>query len=112
VENNCFPIDTTYYIKLRDPAATDLRYLYWVLQSLDLPSLRGGAGIPGLNRKDVYEKHQIPVPPIEVQREIVAEIEGYQDEIALLKAEIQSREVAIEGVIAKVWSGDQEGSAT
>jgi restriction endonuclease S subunit len=43
-----------------------------------LPSLKGGAGIPGLNRNDVYEKHRIPLPSLTVQREIVAEIEGYQ----------------------------------
>ena len=45
---------------------------------MDLPNLKGGAGIPGLNRNDVYEKHQIPLPPLAVQQEIVAEIEGYQ----------------------------------
>ena len=45
---------------------------------MNLPELRGGAGIPGLNRTDVYETHQIPLPPLEVQKEIVAEIEGYQ----------------------------------
>jgi len=45
---------------------------------LNLPELRGGAGIPGLNRTDVYETHQIPLPPLDVQKEIVAEIEGYQ----------------------------------
>ncbi len=78
VDDNCYPIDTTYYVKQRDPAASDLRYLYSILRSLDLPSLRGGAGIPGLNRTDVYEKHQIPLPPLEVQREIVTEIEGCQ----------------------------------
>lgn len=78
IEDDCFPIDTTYYVKQRDPETSDLRYLFWLIRSLDLPSLRGGAGIPGLNRKDVYNKHQIPLPPLEVQREIVSEIEGYQ----------------------------------
>ncbi|WP_353227682.1 N-6 DNA methylase [Novosphingobium sp.] len=78
VKDNCYPIDTTYYVKQRNPAASDLRYLYSILRSLDLPSLRGGAGIPGLNRTDVYEKYKIPLPPLEVQLEIVAEIEGYQ----------------------------------
>lgn len=35
------------------------------------------AGIPGLNRNDAYELH-IPLPPLSIQEEIVAEIEGYQ----------------------------------
>ncbi|NNM66174.1 MAG: N-6 DNA methylase [Burkholderiales bacterium] len=78
IEKNCFPIDTTYYVKQTNPAESDLRFLYWLLKTLNLPELRGGAGIPGLNRTDVYETHQIPLPPLEVQKEIVAEIEGYQ----------------------------------
>ena len=78
IEKNCFPIDTTYYVKQTNPAESDITYLYWLLKTLNLPELRGGAGIPGLNRTDVYESHQIPLPPLEVQKDIVAEIEGYQ----------------------------------
>ena len=78
VESNCFPIDTTYYVSIVNPDRTDLRYLYHLLKTLDLPGLREGAGVPGLNRNDVYQKYKLPLPPLEVQREIVAEIEGYQ----------------------------------
>ena len=78
IQENCFPIDTTYYVKQTNPSESDLIYLYWVLKSLKLQELRGGAGIPGLNRSEVYQTHQIPLPPLEVQKEIVAEIEGYQ----------------------------------
>ena len=78
INSDCFPIDTTYYVKIVDTNRTDILYLYHLLKTLDLPSLRGGAGIPGLNRKDVYDKYKLPLPPLEVQREIVAEIEGYQ----------------------------------
>ncbi len=78
IESNCFPIDTTYYVKMVDPERTDVKYLYHLLKTLDLPSLREGAGIPGLNRNDVYQKYRLPLPPLSVQQEIVAEIEGYQ----------------------------------
>lgn len=78
IERNCFPIDTTYYIKQKNTAESDLRYLYWMLKTMSLPEMRGGAGIPGLNRTDVYGAHKIPLPPLEVQKEIVAEIDGYQ----------------------------------
>lgn len=78
VEEDFFPIDTTYFIKLTNQETADLRYVYYVLRALNLPALRGGAGIPGLNRTDVYQEHRIPLPPLEVQREIVAEVEGYQ----------------------------------
>lgn len=78
VEEDFFPIDTTYFVKLTNHETADLRYVYHVLRALNLPALRGGAGIPGLNRTDVYQEHRIPLPPLEVQREIVAEVEGYQ----------------------------------
>jgi type I restriction enzyme M protein len=78
IDKSCFPIDTTYYVKQTNPVESDLKYLYWLLKTLNLPALRGGAGIPGLNRTDVYETHQLPLPPLEVQKEIVTEIEGYQ----------------------------------
>lgn len=78
IEQDCFPIDTTYYVKQTNSNQSDIVYLYWVLKSLKLQDLKGGAGIPGLNRTDVYQTHKIPLPPIAVQKEIVAEIEGYQ----------------------------------
>ena len=103
VESNCFPIDTTYYVKLNDPERTDVLYLYHLLKTLDLPSLRGGAGIPGLNRNDVYEKYKLPLPPLEVQREIVAEIEGYQDEIEKHEIAIADEKQKIQAAINRVW---------
>ncbi len=110
IEKNCFPIDTTYYVKQTNPAESDLSFLYWLLKTLNLPELRGGAGIPGLNRTDVYQTHPIPLPPLEVQKEIVAEIEGYQKEMERLKTEIGAQEKKIQETIASVW-GEQAPAA-
>ena len=90
IQENCFPIDTTYYVKQTNPSESDLIYLYWVLKSLKLQELRGGAGIPGLNRSEVYQTHKIPLPPLEVQKEIVAEIKGYQKVIAGARAVVDN----------------------
>ena len=90
VESNCFPIDTTYYVKLSQPSHTNLTFVYFMLKSLDLPSLREGAGVPGLNRKDVYARHKLPLPPLEVQQEIVAEIQGYQKVIDGARAVVEN----------------------
>jgi restriction endonuclease S subunit len=48
-----------------------------MLKSLDLKFVNTQSGVPGLNRNDAY-KLMIPLPPLDVQAEIVAEIEGYQ----------------------------------
>ena len=90
VEENCFPIDTTYYVKRINPETIDIRYLYHLLKTLNLPSLRDGAGIPGLNRNDVYNKFKLPVPPLKVQKKIAAEIESYQRVIDGARAVIKN----------------------
>ncbi len=55
--------------------------------------------------KSKFCELEIPLPPLEVQRKIVEEIEGYQAEIADLKSIIAEREDAIETAITKVWGG-------
>ena len=56
----------------------DRMYAFWTLRSME-PSITGsdGAAFASINKGDV-EKIGIPLPPLEVQKEIVAEIEGYQ----------------------------------
>ena len=76
IDRDCVPIDTTYYVQLKSESVL-LRYLFYVLQQLRLTNLRDGAGVPGLNRNDAYEK-EIPLPPLEEQEQIVAELEGYR----------------------------------
>jgi type I restriction enzyme M protein len=74
---NGFPIDTTFYIKLENEDKVELKYLFHILKSADLKNVNTQAGVPGLNRNDAY-KIQIPLPPVAKQKEIVAEIEGWQ----------------------------------
>ncbi len=76
-EKNGFPIDTTFYIKLENEEKIKLDYLFHILKSLNLQSVNTQAGVPGLNRNDAY-KIQIPLPPLEIQRQIVDEIAAHQ----------------------------------
>ena len=76
-DKNGFPIDTTFYIKLEKEDKITLQYLFHVLKSLNLQSVNTQAGVPGLNRNDAY-KIQIPLPPLETQRQIVDEIAAHQ----------------------------------
>jgi type I restriction enzyme M protein len=52
-------------------------YLYQVLKYSDLSSTISGAAQPQITRQSIAP-YQIPLPPLDVQKEIVAEIEGYQ----------------------------------
>ncbi|MEG4534734.1 N-6 DNA methylase [Microcoleus sp. D2_18a_D3] len=71
-EENNTPIDTTFYITLLSEEVT-LKYLYWQLKGLKLNELKGGTGVPGINRNDAYAL-KIPLPPPPVQEKIIEEI--------------------------------------
>ena len=51
--------------------------------------MMGKGSYPSINQKDV-ESVQIPLPPLEVQQEIVAEIEGYQKVIDGARAVVEN----------------------
>ena len=68
------------------------RYLYHVLKNLENKIMQGkqGAGIPGLNRKVLFNLI-IPVPPLSVQREIVRILDSFTSLEAELEAELEAR---------------------
>jgi type I restriction enzyme M protein len=78
IDKNCFPIDTTYYIKITQKTDINVKFLYYMLNNMNLQELKGGGAIPGLNRNDVYETKKIPLPPITIQKKFVAELDSYQ----------------------------------
>jgi len=63
-----FAIDTTYFI---DATQThhDLRWLFYLLISIELDAISKDTGVPGLSREDAYSKI-VPVPPFSVQKKI------------------------------------------
>ena len=60
------------------PSSVLARYAFYVLRGLE-SEITGNAGatFASINKSDIAEI-EIPLPPLEVQRELVAEIEGYQ----------------------------------
>ena len=61
------------------PIGADPAYVYTLLSTkfAYFQSLADGAAIPGITRGQVFGL-EIPLPPLDVQKEIVAEIESYQ----------------------------------
>ena len=76
-KQNFWPIDTTYYVKLKNPD-NDLRYWYYVLKTLGLNKLNSHSAIPGLNRDIAYIK-LVPLRSMLEQKKI-ADILGSLDE--------------------------------
>jgi len=72
--------------------AVERRYLFHVLKSkqAEIQSSATGAGIPGLSRAALGAA-RVPVPPMEVQQEIVRILDTFTELEAELEAELESR---------------------
>ena len=86
-DKNCTPIDTTFYVELSDETVADLKFIYHMLKSLNLPSLKRGSGPGGINRNTIYGL-QIPVPLLNIQEQFAAEVEELEAEINKAQAVI------------------------
>lgn len=71
-EDKFWPLDVTYFVTF-DESEYDLKFIYFILKQLDLPSLATGVK-PGINRNNVYAL-EVDVPEINEQRKIVTALE-------------------------------------
>jgi hypothetical protein len=93
---------------LRPSARIDGKYLALVLDSEGVREQANRTAV-GAAQKTVsltsLRDFTIPLPTLEEQQRIVAEIEGYQNEIARLESEIAANRERIQTVIDAVWNG-------
>ena len=114
---NCWPIDTTYFV--RGSQFLSSRFSYYLLRSLNLNKLETSTAIPGLNREKAYDE-EILLPPLPEQHRIVAKIEELFSELdkgienlktaqAQLKVYRQALlKHAFEGKLTTQWRADNQ----
>jgi type I restriction enzyme S subunit len=74
----CWVIDTAFYLKLKDRDAVEPRFAYYQLKTVNIDEIDSGSAIPSTSRPAFY---QIPInlPPLQIQRKIVAILAAYDD---------------------------------
>lgn len=89
------------------------RYLYFLLKNSEqiLMQAKHGAGIPGLNR-DKVKNLIMPVPPLEIQEEIVRILDRFAEYAAELQAELQARKEQYEYYRNKLLTFAKIGGGT
>jgi len=87
-KNNCWPIDTTFYVKPKKNGYS-LKYMFYLLSSvgLDRDELVKSTGVPGLNRNNAYQQD---IEFLDIKYHI-----EFENEILLIEKEIQNQEQAI-----------------
>ena len=90
-EEPCFASDTTFFID-ESTSRNHLRWIYWLLQTLQLDEGTDEAAVPGLNRETAYAR-DVLVPPPSQQRAIA----DYLDrETARLDALVAEKDVLLD----------------
>lgn len=109
-EDRFWPLDVTYFVTF-DEYHHDLQFLYYLLTTLDLPSLAKGVK-PGINRNEVYSQ-RTTVPPLTEQQRIVTILDEAFDGIATAKANaeknLQNARALFESHLQGVFSQRGEG---
>jgi restriction endonuclease S subunit len=107
-EKSGWPIDTTYFVKLKD-GSISLKFCFYLLQTLGLTTLNRSTAIPGLNREDAYESNCL-LPTIEDQTEIVRLVEQHfalADSLEKhLKTAKQRVDNLTQSILAKAFKGE------
>ncbi len=82
-EERFWPLDVTYFVKF-DEQQYDLKFLYYLLTTLELTKLARGVK-PGINRNEVYSE-RTKAPPLAEQQRIVSLLDEAFEGIATAKA--------------------------
>jgi restriction endonuclease S subunit len=102
VEGKVWVNNHAHILEFEEPATQSFTETY--LNSIDLSNFITGAAQPKLTQANL-NKIEIPLPPLEIQREIVARIERERAIVAGNRELIQIYEQKIKKVIDKVWEG-------
>ena len=89
VDTPFWNVDTIFYTEV-DTQQIDVKYLYYLLAKEHLENLNKAGGVPSLTQS-ILNKIMLPIPPLEVQNEIVRIFDHFTNLAAELQAELQAR---------------------
>ena len=102
----------SYLIRLRFPLECVHPYYYWVFAQSDAywnqaKALMTGGGQPQFNGNAI-KQIKFPLPPLETQQAIVAEVEAEQSLVAANRELVERMEGKIRAAIGRVWGDRQD----
>jgi len=103
------PIFVSDAFSIKGTELCSTKYLYYLLLNMQdkIYATKKGAGIPHVHIKDV-ENFKIPIPPLDVQNEIVRILDTFTSHAAELQAELQARKEQYEYYRNKLLTFDKD----
>jgi restriction modification system DNA specificity domain protein len=93
VEGEFWTVDTIFYTEIA--SELDPKFFFYKMKTMRLSQMNEAAGVPSMNQKKLG-RIQIPLPPLEVQREIVRVLDQFTTLEAELEAELEARQAQYE----------------
>lgn len=107
VDTPFWNVDTIFYTEV-DTQQIDVKYLYYLLAKEHLENLNKAGGVPSLTQS-ILNKIMLPIPPLEVQEEIVRILDHFTNLAAELQAELQARKEQYEYYRNKLLTFNKTG---
>jgi type I restriction enzyme S subunit len=104
-EEQCFVIDTAYFVALKTDI--ELKFLYHLLNFVDLKSVTAQTGVPGLNRDRAYSL-KCKIPPKSKQFEIVEMISTMDEVVNKTESILAETQNLRSGLLSDLLSGEHE----
>jgi type I restriction enzyme S subunit len=108
-EAKFWPLDVTYFVTF-DEKQYDLRFLYYLLETLNLPKLAKGVK-PGINRSEVYSL-AIRVPVLAEQKRIVSVLdeafEGIESAKANAEKNLQNASDLFDSILQSIFGRNEK----
>ncbi len=106
-EEKFWPLDVTYFVTF-DERKYDLKFLYDLLITLELPRLAKGVK-PGLNRNEVYSI-EVDIPILSEQKRIVKKLDALSTETKKLEEIYEQKLADLEelkkSILSKAFTGE------
>lgn len=109
VNGPVWTVDTCYYTEIDEERLLP-RFFYYVMVMSKLERLNTAGGVPSLTQR-VLNRLKVPVPPLEVQREIVKVLDLFTDMEAELEAELVARRKQYEHYRDQLLTFPEDGGA-
>jgi type I restriction enzyme S subunit len=104
-DSPCFIIDTAYFVSTKSDI--NPRFLFYLLNSINLESVTAQTGVPGLNRDRAYSLKCL-VPPQSEQKRIIDLISSIDVGISSTEKLISETKNLRSGLLSDLLSGEHE----
>lgn len=110
IDSDCFPIDTTFFVKNLAPDDFLMRFIFILLENCNLKSLKDGGAIPGINRNSVYILKSFS--PNSPEQQKIADCLSSIDELIIVHSQkLEALKTLKRGLMQCLFPSTSEGEA-